>query len=91
MHARAWLAIPTSPMTVNAPSTTFPAGGRSHVTGSIDLTTLLGDLLLALVDLFVKDRGSLFGLLQSRLVEGKEADGVKFKDYFEHSEALSAT
>jgi protein Tex len=32
-----------------------------------------------------------YGLLQARLVAGKEQEGAKFKDYFEHQEAIAKT
>ncbi|MEH6582690.1 MAG: Tex family protein [Halioglobus sp.] len=43
--------------------------------------------LLARLRLFLKENA----LLASRLVAGKEQEGAKFRDYFEHTEALGKT
>lgn len=43
--------------------------------------------LLAMVRLFLQENA----LLASRLIDGKENEGAKFKDYFEHTEPLSKT
>jgi protein Tex len=42
--------------------------------------------LLARLRVFLKDNA----LLAARLVEGKESEGAKFRDYFEHTEPLGA-
>ena len=44
-------------------------------------------------DLLAKLRNFLFhnGVLTSKMVDGKEEEGAKFRDYFEHSEPLKST
>ena len=44
-------------------------------------------------DLLAKLRNFLFqnGVLTSKMVDGKEDEGAKFRDYFEHSEPLKST
>ncbi|RLU00673.1 Tex family protein [Ketobacter sp.] len=44
-------------------------------------------------DLLAKLRSFLFqnGVLTSKMVDGKEEEGAKFRDYFEHSEPLKST
>lgn len=44
-------------------------------------------------DLLARLRGYLFqnGILSARVVTGKEDEGAKFRDYFEHSEPLKST
>ena len=51
------------------------------------LPTHLGHVSSVLSDAVIDDREN--GVIRARVAEGKENEGAKYRDYFDHSEALA--